>query len=81
MPWQHLHQPHAAGTVYNSLSVPQPHKADSLAPSYAPIPRSLCFWDLPGDALAAPASALCGWKVQYYLSLSLGPLMGGEDGM
>ena len=20
------------------------------------------FWDLPGDVLAAPASALCGWK-------------------
>ena len=28
------------------------------------------FWDLPGDVLAAPASALCGWK-GVILSLSL----------
>ena len=30
------------------------------------------LWDLPGDVLAAPASALCGWKgVTLSLSLSL----------
>ena len=23
---------------------------------------SICFWDLPGDVLTAPAYALCGWK-------------------
>ena len=32
-----------------------------------------CFicWDLPGDVLAAPESALCGWKGVTLLSLSL----------
>ena len=29
------------------------------------------FWDLPGHVLAAPASALCGWKGVNSLSLSL----------
>ena len=29
------------------------------------------LWDLPGDVLAAPASALCGWKGVNSLSLSL----------
>ena len=27
------------------------------------------LWDLPGDVLAAPASALCGWKGVNSLSL------------
>ena len=32
----------------------------------------LCMlWYLPGDVLAAPASALCGWKGVNSLSLSL----------
>ena len=32
------------------------------------------LWDLPGDVLAAPASAMCGWKgVNPPLSLSLLP--------
>ena len=31
------------------------------------------FWDLPGDVLAAPESALCGWMgVILSLSLSAG---------
>ena len=29
------------------------------------------FWDLPGDVLAAPESALCGWIGVILLSLSL----------
>ena len=29
------------------------------------------FWDLPGDVLAAPESALCGWRGVRLLSLSL----------
>ena len=29
------------------------------------------LWYLPGDVLAAPASALCGWKGVNSLSLSL----------
>ena len=36
------------------------------------------LWGVPGDVLAAPASALCGWKgviLSPYLSLSL-PLFG-----
>ena len=37
------------------------------------------FWDLPGDVLAAPKPALCGWIGVIPLSLSLSPL--GADGM
>ena len=37
-------------------------------PIYAVI--GTLFWALPGDVLAAPASALCGWKGVIYLSLS-----------
>ena len=29
------------------------------------------LWDMPGDVLAAPASALCGWTGVISLSLSL----------
>ena len=32
------------------------------------------FWDLPGDVLAAPEPALCGWIGKTSLSLSLGSL-------
>ena len=31
------------------------------------------FWDLPGNVLAAPASALCGWIGGTLLSLTLSP--------
>ena len=31
----------------------------------------LVFWDLPGDVLAAPESAMCGWIGVILLSLSL----------
>ena len=30
-----------------------------------------CFWDVPGDVLAAPAPGLCGWKGVIRLSLQL----------
>ena len=35
---------------------------------YHTLPDTL-FWDLPGVLLAAPASALCGWKGVIALSL------------
>ena len=54
-------------------------------PRAAPRPPPRCvvlhsgtdtlFWGLPGDVLAAPASALCGWAGRILcLSLSLSPL-------
>ena len=30
------------------------------------------FWDLPGDVLATPESALCGWRGVILRSLSVG---------
>ena len=38
---------------------------------------SICFWDVPGDVLAAPASALWRWKgviLSFSLSLSVAVL-------
>ena len=35
------------------------------------------LWDLPGDVLAAPASALCDWKGVLSLSLSLSLFLSG----
>ena len=34
------------------------------------------LWDVPGNVLAAPASALCGW-IGVVLSLSLSPWLAG----
>ena len=43
---------------------------------FYPMTHTL-VWDLPGDVLAAPASALCGWTGVHtlYLSLSLFPTL------
>ena len=42
-------------------------KLGSPAASAASSCDSTCFWDLPGDALAAPASACVAGKVSYSL--------------
>ena len=34
----------------------------------------MAFWDLPGDVLAAPESALCGW-----IGVILSSLFSGQD--
>ena len=39
--------------------------------SFFGLMHTVSIWDLPGDVLAAPESALCGWVCVILLSLSL----------
>ena len=65
MSWQHLNQPYISGwigvvllAIRNAMLL---GRLQSLSVALFYTMTDTLFWDLPGDALAAPASALCGW--------------------